>query len=176
MSPSRSATVFPVFRLSTDSGGSTRSRTWYDLRCQVPVTKEKKVYTERTTTRYALCFGERRINLYNSSSIPGENCDKIVTRTKLSLPGGVTLPITIVKETIRTYTLEPAEREEEQAAAWSQAVLERYLLQEIEDGTVEKNNLATAVVGGQYLTQLKAECTEEIGRFVEIQKENPEGS
>lgn len=154
--------------------GEVYARTWYDLRCQVPITAEKKVYEEKTSTRYAICFGERRINLYNSSSIPGENCDKIVTRTKLSLPGGVTLPITIVKETIRTYTTQTVEREEEQAAAWSQAVLERYLLQEMGDGTVEKNNLATAQVDGQYLTQLKAECTQEIGRFVEIQKENPE--
>ena len=154
--------------------GEVYARTWYDLRCQVPATTEEKVIT-KTTTRYAVIIGERRINLYNSSSIPGEDCDKIVTRTKLSLPGGVTLPITIVKETVRTYTTQTAERSQEEAQAWSRAVLERYLAQEVGEGTVEEQKVAAAPVGGQYLTQLKAECTQEIGRFVEIQKESPEG-
>ena len=150
--------------------GKVYARTWYDLRCQVPLTVREKVYT-REETRFSVCWGSRRINFYNSSSIVPDNCDKITTRTKLTLPGGIALPVTVVKETWRYYEIREGTRGEEEARQLAETVLERYLLAGMDEGTVESRSFAAVPWEGGLLTSLTAECREQIGVFVEIPTE-----
>ena len=151
--------------------GKVYARTWYQLQCQVPGTVREKVYTGEEHTRYAICWGTKRINFYNSSSIPWGDCDKIVTRTKLTLPGGIALPITIVKETYRCYEERTVERSQEEAEQLAYAVLEAVLTSGMEEGQVERETLTSVPWGDDILVELSAECREQIGRFVEIPKE-----
>ena len=150
--------------------GKVYARTWYDLRCPVPLTVREKVYT-REETKISICWGSRRINLYNSSSIVPDNCDKITTRTKLTLPGGIALPVTIVKETWRYYEIQETERSQAQAQELAETVLEQYLLDGMDEGTVESQSFTAIPWEGGLLTALTAECHEQIGVFVEIPKE-----
>ena len=151
--------------------GKVYARTWYSLRCQVPGTVREKVYTGEEHTRYAICWGTKRINFYNSSSIPWGDCDKIITRTKLTLPGGIALPITIVKETYRCYEERTVERSRAEAENLAYTVLEAYLTGGMEEGQVEQETLTSVPWGDDILVALSAECQEQIGRFVEIPKE-----
>ena len=151
--------------------GKVYARTWYKMQCQVPGTIREKVYTGEEHTRYAICWGTRRINFYNSSGIPWGDCDKIVTRTKLTLPGGIALPITIVKETYRCYEERTVERSQEEAEQLAYAVLEAVLTSGMEEGQVEQETLTSVPWGDDILVALSAECQEQIGRFVEIPKE-----
>ena len=148
--------------------GKVYARTWYDLRCQVSATAVEKAYTGEESTKIAICWGKKRLNFYSSSSIPSENCDKITTRTKLTLPGGIALPITIVRETYRWY--EPVERERtaEEAQALAEPALRSYMLAGMEEGTVSSESCTAVAWDGGYLVQLSAECEEQIGRFVPI--------
>ncbi len=152
--------------------GTVYARTWYNRRCQVPMTEVEKAYTGETDTRIAICWGRNRINLYNTGSIGEGNCDKITTRTQLSLPGGIALPITIVKETYRYY--EPAERQRsrQEAEELAYAVLRSDLAEGMDDGTVDSESCAGTAWGDTYLVELRAECQEQIGRFVSIPTEN----
>ena len=150
--------------------GKVYARTWYDLRCPVPLTVREKVYT-REETKISICWGSQRINLYNSSSIVPDNCDKITTRTKLTLPGGIALPVTIVKETWRYYEIQETERSQAQAQELAETVLEQYLLDGMDEGTVESQSFTAIPWEGGLLTALNAECHEQIGVFVEIPKE-----
>ena len=151
--------------------GKVYARTWYNLQCQVPGTVREKAYTGEEHTRYAICWGRTRINFYNSGSIPWGDCDKIVTRIKLALPGGIALPVTIVKETYRCYEERPAQRSQQAAEQLAYAVLKADLAAGMDEGQVEQESLAAVPWGGDFLVELSAECREQIGRFVEIEKE-----
>ena len=151
--------------------GKVYARTWYKIQCQVPGSIREKVYTGEEHTRYAICWGSRRINFYNNSSIPWGNCDKIVTRTKLTLPGGIALPITIIKETYRCYEERVATRSQEEAEQLAYRVLESCLTGGMDEGQVEQETLTAVPWETDFLVELSAECREQIGKFVEIPKE-----
>ena len=156
--------------------GKVYARTWYELRCQVPLTVQEKVYTGESETRWALCWGNHRINFYGGSSISGPSCDKITERTRLSLPGGYVLPITIVRETLRPYALRPGQRDRETAEAQARAELERVLLASLEEGEVLSSQVTCLDWDGGLLVVLTAECQEQIGRFEEIPMEHEPAS
>lgn len=150
--------------------GKVYARTWYDLRCKVPQTVRRKHYTGEERTRVALCWGNRRLNLYLGGGTPAD-CDKAVERTQLRLPGDIMLPVTVVRETLRFYeeTEEPRTAAEAEAAA--AAALRQVLLSGMEEGEVERERIATVPIDGSYLTALEAECREQIGQFVELPRE-----
>jgi len=102
-----------------------------------------------------------------------KNCDKIVRREQLRLPGGIALPVTIVKETYRFYEEQTTERRAEEAEVLAKMMLGPYLRGEMEEGSVEREGYTTISWEGNYLTELDAECHEEIGVFVELQRESP---
>ncbi len=154
--------------------GKVYARTWYELRCQTPLTVERKVYTGEERVRWAVCWGDRRINFYIGSSITTASCDKITERTHLSLPGGFALPVTLVRETLRPYELESVQRSPEAVRAQTGAALEGLLRQGMEEGEVLTSQVTGVQWDGGLLVVLTAECQEQIGRFEEIPMENGE--
>lgn len=148
--------------------GKVYGRTWYQLRCQVPLTVQERTCTGEEVVRRALLVGKNRINLYFGSSISGDTCDKITTWEKWRLPGDVALPVTAVTETLRPYTLSPRQRTEEEALALADTVLTARLADCLEEGEVLSRTLTAQAVGDALLVTLTAECQEQIGRFVEL--------
>ena len=149
--------------------GKVYARTWTELRCQTPLTIQEKVYTGEEQTRWALCWGSRRINFYSGSSIETGSCDKITERIHLTLPGGFALPITLVKETLLPYETRENTRSPEEAEAEVGRALEQLLLQSLdEEGEVTSSQLTSVEWDGGLLVVLSAECEEQIGRFEEI--------
>ncbi len=154
--------------------GEVYGRTWYTLQCAVPLNTLQKTYTGREITRKAVLLGKKRINLYIDSSNSGDTCDKIVRWEQCVLPGDIPLPVTVVTETLRIYEVTPAVREERDALALADTVLTRRLAAYIDGGTVVRRDLTCEVVGDILLCTLTAECEEQIGKFVSIQKEQPD--
>lgn len=151
--------------------GKVYGRTWYTLRCRVPLTVSETVYTGETRTRRAVLLGKNRINLYIGSSISQDNCDKIINWDQWELPGGLVLPVTVVTETLRPYTVTETRRSEEEALAMAEAVLDRELTALLGDGELLRREVNYQVEGDTLLVMLTAECEEQIGKFVEIPKE-----
>jgi len=154
--------------------GKVYARTWYALRCHVDGQVREKRYTGKARIHYAICWGNRRINLY-PAGMAGENCDTIVKRTKLSLPGGIALPVTIVQETHRYYEETVRERTKEEAQSLACTVLGNYLRGGMKEGEVEKETYTTIQWDGNWLAALDAQCHEEIGEFrpLPIEEESP---
>ena len=152
--------------------GKVYARTWYELKCQVPLTVREKVPSGEEKTRWALCWGTKRINFYRGGSIEDSSCDKITERTHLYLPGGYALPVTIVKETLRPYTLTEVRRSREEAEAQAAKALEQQLRQNMEEGKVLSSRVTCVDWDGGLLVVLSAECEEQIGRFEEISIDN----
>lgn len=151
--------------------GKVYGRTWYTLRCRVPLTVSETVYTGENQTRRAVLLGKNRINLYIGSSISQDNCDKIINWDQWELPGGLVLPVTVVTETLRPYTVTETRRSEEEALAMAEAVLDRELTALLGDGELLRREVNYQVEGDTLLVTLTAECEEQIGKFVEIPKE-----
>lgn len=151
------------------ASGQVWARTWRTLRAQIPLTAQVKTHTGAVKTRYALDFFGQRVNFYQNSGISYARYDKIVETRTLSLPGGGTLPVTLIKETAREYETAPAELDRDAAAA----LLERDLRGELDeilkqtDGTCLRTDCTAHVDGGTLTVTLLAECTEQIARTVE---------
>ena len=146
--------------------GRVYGRTWYELECRVPLKEQKKTYTGEEKVRRALLVGKNRINLYFSSSITGDSCDKIITWDKWQLPGGVALPVTVVTERMKGYTLEESVRSQEEALWIADTVLTARLHRYLEEGEVLSRELTSRVEGDTLVVTLSAECQEQIGQFV----------
>ena len=144
--------------------GKVYGRTWYTLQCRVPLTKQVKTYTGDEKVRR---IGKKRINFYFSSSIPGDTYDKIVSQDKWTLPGDVALPVTMVTERLRPYTLTERERAQEEAVILAEKVLSARLEDAMEEGEVLDRDVTWQTEGDTLLVTLSAECLEQIGRFVD---------
>ena len=149
--------------------GNVWARTWYDLSVMVPLSIDGHSAVERKTTRLALNFGKHRIKIYGKGSMLGADCDKIIHYSGVSLPGGLRLPITVVREETVRYTDMPVQRAVADARAEGEALLLRLLEEQMTDtGTVTQTRFAAAEKNGCLLVTLKAECLEQIGRQVHI--------
>ena len=148
--------------------GMVYGRTWYTLQCAVPLTTLQKTYTGETITRKSILIGKNRVNLYITSSNPGDTCDKIVSWKQCTLPGDIPLPVTVVTETLRYYEVTPAVRKERDALTLADTVLTRRLAAYLDGGTVVRRELTCEVAGDILLCTLTAECEEQIGKFVSI--------
>lgn len=153
--------------------GEVWGRTWYTLRCRVPLTVSEKVCTGDETVKHALIVGKKRLNLHFGSSISGDTCDKIVNYKQCTLPGGVLLPVTIVSERLRTYETRETRRTERDALALAEEILLERLEGYLEDGQILRTELQKERIGDMLQITLLAECQEEIGSFVAIPVEIP---
>ncbi|MBR2132350.1 MAG: sporulation protein YqfD [Oscillospiraceae bacterium] len=151
--------------------GSVTGRTWYTLQCKVPLTVSQKEYTGKISTLRALLIGKKRINLYISSSISGDTCDKITIQKKCTLPGNIPLPVTMVTQTLRFYHTADAVRSEKEALKLADQVLTERLTSYLAGGEVIHRALSSEIVDDTLLVTLTAECEEEIGTFVHLPKE-----
>lgn len=147
--------------------GKVYGRTWYRLQCRVPLTVWEKTYTGKENRRRALLIGKKRWNLYFSSSISGDTCDKIINWSKWELPGGVATPLTMVTETLRPYELTERQRSEQEALALAEEVLDARLAGYLDEGKILSREVASEAVDGYLVVTLAAECEEQIGRFVD---------
>lgn len=151
--------------------GRVYGRTWYTLRCQVPLVAAEKRYSGEEMVRRALLIGKKRVNLYFGSSISGDTYDTIINWEKCVLPGDVALPVTVVTETLRAFEAVERRRSEEEALRLGETVLEERLAGLLEEGTVLSRELTGEIAGDTLLVTLCAECEEQIGKFVAIPKE-----
>ena len=156
--------------------GRVEGRTWYTLTANVPLTEAAKRYTGEEKRLRSLIFGTRRIKFFSNSSIEGEEYDKIIQRTPLSLLG-VPLPVTVVTETYRFYETEEAALN----TAGVERLGEQILTQQLESmvapyGTISSTLCTSRQRGNALEVTLAAECVEEIAQTVPILTEEPGGS
>lgn len=156
--------------------GRVEGRTWYTLTANVSLTGQVKRYTGAEKRLHSLIFGSRRIKFFANSSIDGVQCDKITTRTPVSILGAA-LPITWETETVRFYETEPAALSQQERQEAVGAALEAYLHSIVDPyGEVTASQTASRLRGDVLTVTLTAECREEIGETVPIYTANePDG-
>lgn len=143
--------------------GNVRARTWYEFRASRSLTVSEKIYTGREKNRFALVFGENRVNFYGNGRIYDGNCDKIIKEYPLSVEGVFTLPLTLVRETYTEYTPTDTRQDVEVLQREMEAELREYLETRISDGSVTEVSVRFSEKNGALTATLSAECLEEIG-------------
>lgn len=148
--------------------GEVWGRTWYELSAKIPLQYEQLQRGGEEKSSYALLFGTRRVKFgAKGSSNLQSGCDTIRAQARLTLPGGMALPLVWEKTTRRACGLQTLERSRAEAEAIGERLLTDYLLSRI-DGTITTARISSAEQGGWLLVTLSAECLEQIGKSVPI--------
>ena len=117
-----------------------------------------------TQTKYSLLIGKKRINFYKGSGISGAGCVKMYSKYVLSLPGGFSLPVALIRETITDSVLADIAVTEEAAAVQLSSFAEKQLKQIMIAGTVTQREESVVSDTGCYRLEGIYACTEMIGR------------
>lgn len=150
--------------------GRVYARTWHTLTAAVPLTGTVRGETQTSDTTLALDVGKHRIKICGRGSMLGAGCDRITVYQPLTLPFGLRLPLTLVREEVTCRAVEPVRRTAAQAEAEGQAQLLHQLAGRLSDGdTVTHTQFSTRQQGDTLLVTLVAECRQQIAVSVPIQ-------
>ncbi|MFB0921449.1 MAG: sporulation protein YqfD, partial [Oscillospiraceae bacterium] len=152
--------------------GSVIAHTWYELSAIMPLRYEEKAYTGEKKSRFALIFGNDRINFYGKSRIFDIDCDNIVSEHRLGIRGFFELPVTVIKETAKAYELHDADFPEDAAKSRLEALVNDELMRKIgSDGEIISSEYTFSVVNGFAVGTLRAECVQNIAAEKEMSAE-----
>ncbi len=138
-------------------------RTWRIQKGVLPAEMVQIGQNSEENTRYSLVVGKKRINFFKNSGIWGAGCVKIIESIPLTLWGGYTLPVTLIKETLvtgdtSTISLSPLVVDEQLV----HATLENTKAQLVA-GTVEDMTYNTTQTGAIYRLDGIYQCHEMVG-------------
>ena len=155
------------------AAGSVTARTWRTLKSSMPLKAALKELTGEDRSLWSLNFFGQRLNFYQNSGISYDRYDKITKTAVLTLPGGVELPVSFTRETVRAYAAESGTLDRDAAIAHLEDGLRRELdeiLQET-DGECIRVDYTAAQEDGLLTVTLLAECVEQIGKTVLLEGE-----
>ena len=142
-----------------------KALTCHEIKAVYPSKLPQKTALKNSRQRFALIFGKKRINLYLNSRNTMLECDKIITEYNLGLDGLFALPVTVVKEELRTYRMQDTSLDLSELISSQQ--LEK-LAGRI-DGELEHSSFSLADTGELCYVTVYAHCLEDIARCVKIQ-------
>lgn len=144
--------------------GEIIADTWYELCAVCPLESRCKTEERGRHVRFAIKFGENRINLYFGSGKHIDECDKIINEYNLGIKGLFALPVSIVREELIRW-----EKSEESGVS-EQALKERLYraLQESIDGEIISHSFSVSEGEGLVYVTLRAHCQEDIAVLQEL--------
>ncbi|MBQ3055229.1 MAG: sporulation protein YqfD [Oscillospiraceae bacterium] len=146
----------------THARADVYARTWQTKRILFPLEAEQITLTGDTYRKYTLVFGKKRIKILQKGSIPEHECDRIIKKTQLSLPGGLTLPLYLELETAQVCRLDRALLPLPYAITFGTQALEDSLVLSDTDRLLDLRFSATEQNGTVELEMI-AECVKQIG-------------
>jgi similar to stage IV sporulation protein len=149
------------------------ARTWHEHTAVMPSQVLQKQDSGQEKTQFAIVFGHWRINFYRNSGISSYKCAKMTQTSTLTLPGGITLPISLIEETYRAYTVSPADVDAASARDELQSFTRDYVFSGLVGGSITQFRTSLREDNGVYLLDSVAECSEQIA--LEVPSEPNEG-
>lgn len=164
----------PMRYYQTVARGRVWARTWRSLEGAIPLESRVKAYTGEEKTLWSLTVLGRTVDFFKSSSIAWPTYDKITSVYQLTLPGGGAAPMMLTAQRCRSYETTTVSLDRDAA----QTMLEQQLLARLEgeigpEGQVLSHSFEARVDGEMLKVTLTAECREEIGTPVSVQREIP---
>lgn len=149
--------------------GEIYARTWRENEAVTPQKCIEKTYSGKEKTVIFFCFGRKRIKISLGSGIFPTGCDKMTQKHVLTLPGGLTLPIALVKETYTFYDTQEVVVPESYAKTLLQEAAEKDARQDMVAGTIYKIESDLRRENENYRMKTTLECEEMIAHTVEAE-------
>lgn len=153
----------PAALRMTQAEGEVFALTRWNLTVKTLEHSSLRTEKKETAEKFSLLLGKKRINFYQGSGISDSSCVKMYSKYVLTLPGGFSLPVAILKETVFQSELTQAPRDEAVVAEELSFFARQYLHQQMIAGSILQAEEATGrsnswILNGSY------ECQEMIGR------------
>lgn len=140
------------------SQGEVMAETWHEIIAVNPQQKELKTGRGRVRRRFAVKFGQSRLNFYFNGRKTVDGCDKIIDNYIISIKGAFALPVSIVVERLIPYDTElQTTAESEDMARRLSLELRRRV-----DGEILSESITHGTKDGLELATLRAACLEDI--------------
>lgn len=119
----------------TGARGEVYAETKRQIRAITLLNAYKRTHILSETENFYVVIGKNPIKFQKDSGILGDGCVKMYDIKECLLPGGFALPVTIIKETVTEYALEPVTLTEEDCI-WLEGYTEAYLSANLISGTI----------------------------------------
>lgn len=157
--------------MSVRARGRVSARTWRTLEAEIPLEAAVKVPTGEEKNLWSLYVLGKRVNFYRNAGISYPRYDKINHVYVARLPGGREMPLSLCREQVRAYTTTLVPVEAAAAEDLLTARLEEALRAALgEEGEILSTTYTTRQERGKLVVKLRAECREEIGKFVPFEQ------
>lgn len=140
---------------------------------------QQKRATGASRTRYAICFGKTRINLYFGSSLTQGNCDRIISIETVRLNDHFVLPVSLYREVTVPYTAQTVVHTADEAQGRLEYGARRAVEAQLEGGSVSAMQAEVSEQDGAAVLHAVLWCYEQIAVSVEdgrTQADLPDGT
>ena len=144
--------------------GEVYAQTLRSVQCVTPTEYQQRTPQQQMKRRYSIIFGKRRINLWKDSGIWDSTCGRISKEYRLTLPGGFSLPVSIICDSVSWSNTEEAVLDENTAKDQLDDFTRDYLTNQMIAGRILGAEEAMQKKPGVYLLSGRYVCSEMIGR------------
>ena len=142
-------------------------KTWYHKKVATPEKCLNKEPADKTSWCIWLEIGKRRIKIFGNSRIYDADCDKMISRRNITLPGGHKLPIAVMIERQHSYNVGEMQISADSANRILQAYAEDSVSQQLCAGRVLSYDRKLQKAEGCHLLDAMFVCHEMIAETVE---------
>lgn len=149
---------------ATRAEGEVYAQTLRTVRALTPLYEWTRGEDVRTQRNFSVVIGKKRINLWKGSGISDITCGRISKEYPLVLPGGFTLPVSLICETRTQGEVMVAAVAAGEAERCLDRYAQEYVLSQMIAGRVSYSDKVMETPPGAYLLTGQFLCTEMIGR------------
>lgn len=149
---------------ATRAEGEVYAQTLRTVRALTPSYEQIRGEDVRTQRNFSVVIGKKRINLWKGSGISDITCGRISVQYHLVLPGGFSLPFSLICETVTQGAVSQADVDEQEAQRSLESFAQDYLLNQMIAGRITYADKVPEMSDGAYLLTEQFLCTEMIGR------------
>ena len=151
--------------------GEVFAQTSHTLQTVFPSMHTDVQQAGKSTKRYSLIFGKKRINLHNDSGISDATCDRMYSEYYLTLPGDFRLPVCLAVDTFISRTGSPVEISKSAVEQVLVSFSKDYVRHQMIAGTILADEHSLAKDDAVWVLDSSFVCSEMIGRMVEERNE-----
>ena len=154
---------------STVAGGEVFAATERQIHVRTPAKMHARGLQQRQTVNFSLLLGKKLINFFKGSGISGGTCVKMYSKYVLTLPGGFSLPVALIKQTTFFHELDDISIDRASSGQLLSDFSYQYLSEQMIAGKVLIADQQINLSGDAYQLTGRYACTEMIGRLQQEQ-------
>ncbi len=142
------------------------ARTWREISACIPEKYAKKSEYFDNQIEVCIQIGQKRIKLFGNSGISHDSCDKMITRFDLTLPGKLSIPLSLEISRLSFFEEVETTMSSEEAELHLSAFVEKYVRDRMQAGEILMSTFRMEHENGKNVLHAVIECHEMIAERV----------